>query len=247
MLFKWKNAPIIDKLNSNIDSINNLVIKCNDILIPFVDKFTLLGVVLDNYLKFDQQSLSMCTKLHWKVGVLKKSAYLFDLRFRIILFKLFIQSRFDYCSSIFFPFTDKRCVDRLDKCFAKSLKVFLKININTQDLQQQFEHLAIYKLLPLKIRFYQNLIFFIFSLLKTNLNGSLIDSINSHRKTRSSRSIFSEPYYNTKLYQFSFVSLAIKLLNFFIYRNLDLSDLSFRSMLNSNIWAYYSAHSKFWS
>ena len=121
MLFKWKYAPRIDLLNSNIDRHINLEIKCNDTLIPFVDKFTLLGVVLDNYLQFDQQSINLCNSIKWKLSVLKKSAYLFDIRFRIILFKLFLQSRFDYCSSIFFHFTDSRCSDRLDKCIAKSL------------------------------------------------------------------------------------------------------------------------------
>ena len=247
MLFKWKYAPRVDLLNSNIDRHINLEIKCNDTLIPFVDKFTLLGVVLDNYLQFDQQSITLCNSIKWKLGVLKKSAYLFDIRFRIILFKLFLQSRFDYCSSIFFHFTDSRCSDRLDKCFAKSLKVFLKINIKGLDIKQQFNHLASYRLLPLKVRFYQNLTFFTFSLLKNNLNGALIDSINKNRKTRSSRQNFSEPPFKTKLYQFSFVSLAIKLLNFFIFRNLDLSDSSFRSMVNTNILDFYLNHSKFWS
>ena len=48
-------------------------------------KFTLLGVTLDEYLAFDLHTISICSKVNWKISVLKKSSYLFDLKFRIIL------------------------------------------------------------------------------------------------------------------------------------------------------------------
>ena len=46
MLFKWKNSPKLDELNTNILATNNLEVKCNGELIPFVKKFTLLGVII---------------------------------------------------------------------------------------------------------------------------------------------------------------------------------------------------------
>ena len=45
-------------------------------------------------------------KIDWKISVLKKSSYLFNLNFRITLFKLFIISKYDYCSTLFFHFND---------------------------------------------------------------------------------------------------------------------------------------------
>ena len=103
-------------LNSNIDAINTLVINCNGELVPFVNKVTLLGVIIDDYLKFDQHTTSICSKVMWKLSVLKKSSYLFDLKFRTILFKLFLQSKFDYCSTILFRTSICNSI-RLDKCF----------------------------------------------------------------------------------------------------------------------------------
>ena len=61
MIFKWKYQQKFDQLNTNIDAINNIEIKCDGENIPFVQKFTLLGVTLDEYLTFD---LALCSKVN---------------------------------------------------------------------------------------------------------------------------------------------------------------------------------------
>ena len=43
--------------------------------IPFVNKFTLLGEVFDDYLTFDLHTISLCSKVNWKISLLKKSSY----------------------------------------------------------------------------------------------------------------------------------------------------------------------------
>lgn len=86
MIFKWKYQNKFDQLNTNIDAINNIEIKCDGENVPFVQKFTLLGVTLDEYLTFDLHTIALCSKVNWKVSVLKKSSYLFDIKFRITLF-----------------------------------------------------------------------------------------------------------------------------------------------------------------
>jgi hypothetical protein len=147
--------------------------------------------------------------------VLKKSSYLFDLKFRIILFKLFIQSKYAYCSTIFFHFTRKQNYTRLESSFAKSLNKYLRINIAQMDVVNQYEHLKTFKLLPIRLRYFQNFVFFTFNLFKENRAGTLLDSFRSHKKTRTLRndSIYHVPKFNTSLYEFSFISIAIKLLN----------------------------------
>ena len=102
MIFKWKYQKQIDVMNTNLDAQINVLIKCNNQLIPFVKKFTLLGVTLDEFLTFDVHTISLCSKVNWKISILKKSSFLFDLKFRTTLFKLFIMSKYDYCSSLFF-------------------------------------------------------------------------------------------------------------------------------------------------
>ena len=41
MIFKWKYQRKIDLLNTNIDAIEDIIIKCENEKIPFVKKFTL--------------------------------------------------------------------------------------------------------------------------------------------------------------------------------------------------------------
>jgi hypothetical protein len=74
MIFKWKYQQKFDQLNTNIDSISNIEIKCDGENIPFVQKFTLLGVTLDEYLTFDLHTIALCSKVNWKISVLKKSS-----------------------------------------------------------------------------------------------------------------------------------------------------------------------------
>ena len=106
---------------------DNIKLESNGINIPFVTSFKLLGVIVDNKLKFDLHTISICRKVCFKIHTLQKCAYLFDLNFRIILFKLFIQSSFDYCSTLFFHFSNKSDSDRLEKSFSKAINKFLNI------------------------------------------------------------------------------------------------------------------------
>ncbi len=214
-------------------------------------KFTLLGVSIDQYLNFDQHTISLCSKVSWKLSVLKKSSYLFDLKFRIILFKLFIQSKYDYCSTLFSNLSNKANTSRLDKSFAKSLKKYLGINLSEMDIPQQYIYLRDFKLLPLKIRFFQNLIFFIFNLFKEDRKNSLLESFYKLKKDRilKDKKVYQEPKFFTTLYKFSFLSISIKLLNVIIHRNLCLSNQAFRSMFKGNdgLLISYLNCQKFWT
>ncbi len=73
------------------------------------------------------------------------------------------------------------------------------------------EHLKTFRLLPLKLRFFQNFVFFVFSLVKTKNENVLSTSLESLRKTRETRAFFNQPLFDTNLYKFSFLSIGIKL------------------------------------
>jgi len=91
--------------------------------------------------------------------------FLFKLKFRITLFKLFILSKYAYCSSLFFHFTDKTNQSRLEKNSCKSLKSYLNVKTKGLTLEEQFVKLKSFNLLPLKLRLFQNWVFFNFLLL----------------------------------------------------------------------------------
>jgi hypothetical protein len=88
-------------------SFNSIVVNLSGIPIPFVKTFRYLGVMIDDKLNFHQHVKKICQQVTFKTNVLKKCAYLFDIQFKTILFKLFIQSQFDYCSTLLFHLNNK--------------------------------------------------------------------------------------------------------------------------------------------
>ena len=247
MIFKWKYQRKIDLLNTNLDSHFKPEIKCNNETIPFVNKFTLLGVILDEYLTFDLHTISICKKVNWKISVLKKSSYLFNINFRITLFKLFIISKYDYCSTLFFHFQDALNEQRLDKNFSKSLKSYLNIKLSNLNISEQYNHLKTFRLMPLRLRFFQNFVFFLFSLIKCRHKNVLTQSIESLKKNRTTRSYFNQPVFETNLYKFSFMSISIRLLNSFIYSNVNNTDIIFRSAFDKVSLTLYHSNTKHWT
>ena len=210
-------------------------------------KFRLLGVILDEYLSFDLHTIELCQKVNWKISILKRSSYLFHLNFRTILYKLFIMSKYDYCSTLFFYFADKCNQERLEKNFVKSLKSYLNIKLLNLSLDEQFTVLKSFNILPLQLRFFQNMVFFIFSLMKGNRESYILNNIKVCKKTKNLRSNFSEPISKTALYKYSFFMIAIRLLNSFIFNLVSLNEKSFRSIFTSSILVLYEGNKKFWT
>jgi hypothetical protein len=80
------------------------------------------------------------------------------------LYKIFIQSQFDYCSSLFIHLL-KQDRDRLERCFRKSIARLLKINLQQNDHKVQFSILIKYNILPLFYRQFFHFISFLFKLI----------------------------------------------------------------------------------
>ena len=234
--------------NSSIEKI-----KVGGIGIPFVEKVKLLGVSIDNKLKFDIHTLEVCRKVSYKVKTLKRCCFMFSNSFKVTLFKLFIQSSFDYCSSLFFYLSNQTDSDRLDKSFAKALNVLLNIKLSKSKtvstvvkdsenkyikktkiissylpIAEQLEVLNKIGLLPLKLRFFYRSVYFLYSNFKNNPNSNLILSILSHKKIKGSSRVshFLMPNFNSNLYKFSFLSISIKFVNLFLFNYI---------FINSNI------------
>ena len=83
--------------------------------------------------------------------------------------------------------------------FDKSLKSYLNVKLRNLDIDEQYNTLKSFKILPLQLRFFQNMVYFIFSLIKGNRKNRLLQTINACKKIRSTRMNFVE----TALYQYS--------------------------------------------
>ena len=94
------NAILFNYSSHNQTKPNSINSSLGGNKIPFVESTKLLGVVIDNKLKFDLHTIAICKQINSKTHILARSAYLFPIEFEITLFKMFIQSRLDYCSFI---------------------------------------------------------------------------------------------------------------------------------------------------
>ena len=191
--------------------------------IEFTKTFKLLGAIIDNRLNFNQQVVSICKKVNSITGLLCKSSYLFSKKTKPILFKMFILNRFEYCGAAYFHQSIYKHIDIIEKCFAKSLNRFLKIKIFTLEIKEQFHILHNYQILPIRYRLFVHFCTFLF-----NSCYNLKFNFFLNKLIKNQRSNVRNPYlphpFNKEFGQFSFTTIAIKLLNCFIYKHLLISN-----------------------
>ena len=94
---------------------------------------------LKEYQKYDKMRRALEYTIH------DKDLQVWDLISRFQLkpkrIKLFIISKYDYCSTLFFHFNDIQNENRLEKNFCKALKSYLNLKIN---LKQYFQVLLLF-------------------------------------------------------------------------------------------------------
>ena len=148
--------------------------------------------------------------------LLTKCSYLFTDKFKPTLFKLFIMNRFEYCGSAFLHSINQQCLDRLEKCFAKSILRFLKMNIFSLTGKDEFTFLSKFNIFPLKYRLFFHFCTFLFNLFKNNNIFTTKD--NNYKKINALQGIFIVTNYG----KYSFLTISTKLLNSFIAKHLEM-------------------------
>ena len=102
-------------------SVKLILVSFNGELIPYVTKFTLLGIILEEYLIFDLHTISLGSKVNRKISVLKKSSCLFNINFRkhYLNFSLFLN-----LTTVlpFFYFNNLSKALRIERNFANALQ-----------------------------------------------------------------------------------------------------------------------------
>jgi hypothetical protein len=228
----------------NVEESHDITIKMENSSISFVQSAKLLGCIITNTLNHEQHTIDVCNKVRSKTFLLKKCAYLFSKEFKATLFKVFIQSRFDYCSSLLLHFSNKVDSDRLERCFNRSIKALLKINLKNETLEKQKELLDQFKILPLKLRIFQHFIVYLFTLIKQNNMSILSTKIFSYKKTKTitnlrKKKIFSLPLFKTNLKEFSFCTLSVKILELFLYDHIEKSIQNFKNYFYLHVLELY--------
>ena len=181
----------------------------------FIEHAKILGVTIDNQLKFDNHIKEICKKVNSKTALLKKSNYLFPKKFKVNLFKLFIMPHYDYCCSLFAKQSSQLNQHRLISNFNKSILRFLKINLYGLTLEEQYTKLKSLKLniLPILFRLFTHLCLFFYSssmIKNIDLNNEITDRINN----RNSKFFYKIPNHNgTKFSISSFLYISTNVFN----------------------------------
>ena len=82
----------------------------------------LLGITLDNNLKFDKHASNICSKANRKLSALTRVAKFPPFKKRRILIKAFIESQFKYCPLVWM-FHVRQINDKINKLYERALRI----------------------------------------------------------------------------------------------------------------------------
>ena len=127
LTINWKKTKfmIISEKRFTKEKLDFLLLDGNNVEV--VEKFSLLGVTIDNCLTFQDHISALKQKVNIKLFSIKKLKFL-SLSTKIHFFKTFIQPHFDYCSTIF-TFFNKKLFCNIVKFYNLCIYRLLNINI----------------------------------------------------------------------------------------------------------------------
>ena len=104
----------------------------------------ILGVIIDNELKFDPHIRNMCKKAAQKLGVLNRISSLLDPEKKKLVFNAVIKSHFSYCPLIWM-FSSRRSNNLINRIHERSLRTVYNDTSSTfQELLQHNKSISIH-------------------------------------------------------------------------------------------------------
>ena len=88
--------------------------RCENTVIPIGEEFDLLGVNVDEKLKFDKHIAKVCRKVSQQVAVLKRMKKILPYEIRKTVYFSFIAPDFNYCAESW-HFCSKNSATKLEK------------------------------------------------------------------------------------------------------------------------------------
>ena len=145
---------------------------------------------------------------------------------------------YDTSSSLFIHLPSVAIADKIETCFARSIKRLLNIDLfegrnKVWNISKQMNILEKLKtnILPLKLRYFQRFFISVFTLLKNSQTNELQTHLNSFKRQENRlRSTHRLPLYKKDVNKYSFTTIAIKLLMLFINKHLTGSLSEFKSV-----------------
>ena len=108
------------------------VFKCEGTSISLVEEVELLGVTVDDKLKFESQIKKICRKVSQQIAVLKRMKKLLPLKLREKDYRAFIAPHLNYCAESW-HFCSNRLTGKLEKLNERALHFVYRIKKSTYD------------------------------------------------------------------------------------------------------------------
>ena len=96
----------------------------NDTQVNSTDSITILGVIVDNKLNFNDHIYTLCPKTGKKVNALQRLSKSLDKYSKLAIYKRFIMSNFNFCPVVWM-FTSKSSLNRLEDIQRRALRFVL--------------------------------------------------------------------------------------------------------------------------
>ena len=134
------------------------------------------------------------------------------------------------------------CSRKLTPFRCTRVKKIVNVNLSNFTPDKQLLLLYNFNILPLIFRYFQHYCSFTHSLFKFNPTSSLVTSILIF----NNRNKIIQPYLNSFKKKYSFSLVSSKILSLFIYSRLNLSKISFKKYINSNLIKLFNLWNHVW-
>lgn len=116
-------------------------------LLKRVESVKDLGVIFDSKLSFNEHALMICKKALRMLGFIFRSCkYFSNISSLLTLYKTYVRSHLEYCSSIWNPMYGKFC-DKIEKVQRRFTRmIFFKFNLGKVKYHERLRHLKLHSL-----------------------------------------------------------------------------------------------------
>ena len=124
---KWYDENSLKRNNSKYQAVVmgksdvTLDFKCENSHIPVTKEFEMLGITIDNKLKFDNHVAKICRKVSQQIAVLKRMKKMLPFKTRHVLYLAFILPHFNYCSETW-NFCSKSAADKSERSNERAIR-----------------------------------------------------------------------------------------------------------------------------
>ena len=143
------------------------------IQVAIVDKFKLLGVTIDNQLKFTTNVAETAIKVNKKIHCIKRLFYL-STNVKLQFFKTFLLPYFDYCLTLTIYYS-KTALQKLSNLYYNCLYKLFKFQLNNMEFKWINDFLKKYNLFSFQHRVFYRLSIFSFNC-KNNKTIDIIET-----------------------------------------------------------------------